>query len=146
MSDFTTVPDNKTEGIIRYKGRKCGVYTLGKDEVEVDISTATGQNAWENEFGEDKEKINAFFNVQDTTEDVQTAPPVDEPTAEVDDVDEEKLWRDDLLRRAGDDNIATVLKNGNGRIYEGPPTEENIKEVLALEDVAEVLNANSQGN
>ena len=133
MSEFSKVEETATNGILRYKGRKCGDYIIADDSVEVEIYTATGKAAWAKEFDTD-DKISAFFSKEPDKED---KPVEDEPS------DEELLekWKEELLAKANaEGNIATILTNGDGRIYKGPLTKENIKKVEALEEVREVLN------
>jgi hypothetical protein len=130
MSDFTVVKENETEGVLRYKGRKCGTYTVNDGKVDVDISTSTGSTAWESEFGDDLNKINEFFGLGQSQEADKTF--------------EEELseWRENLLAMAEEKgNIAAILKSGDGKIYKGPATQEKIDDVLSLDEVEEVLNA-----
>ncbi len=152
MSDFTIVKENETSGVLRYKGRKCGVYTTNGASAEVDISTATGQAAWAEEFKEDNGAISAFFgldgSIEAPTDRGEPEPtldpkpaPVPEPTPEPEPVDVVVEWRAELLAKAeAKGNIAAILANGDGRIYKGPATQENMDDVLGLSDVKEVLN------
>lgn len=136
MSDFTTVKETEIKGILRYKGRKCGEYEINENGVGVDISTATGKAAWQDEFQGDTEKINEFFGIKKSELD-----PAIENEPELTDEEIMEQWRNNLLASANEkENIAAVLHNGDGRIYKGPATKENILRVIGLEEVKEVLN------
>ena len=162
MSEFTYVKETDTKGMLRYKGRKCGTYTIHGKNVEVDISTTTGKAAWKKEFNEDSNAISKFFGLDMEAEsavepDVDIAPeaivePIlepdteqsPEPMLETDTETEDDgmvEWRKALLEKAeANGNIAAIKNDGNGAIYEGPATQENIDAVLEYDDVVEVLN------
>ena len=142
MSEFNYIKETDTEGILRYKGRKCGSYKINGQNVEVDISTATGKAAWLAEFKEDSNAISKFFGLDVKPE--PTPEPEIEPTPEPEIETEDDVlveWRNMLLDKAeANGNIAAIKNDGNGVIYKGPATQDNIDAVLEYDDIVEVLN------
>jgi len=159
MSEFTHSRENDKGGIIRYKSRKVGIYTIAEDGgIVVDLAQPARRQNWSDEFGDDQEKIKTFLELGE-----QPEPPVrEEPTVEAETPTEEEVviepelkeqtdeeilasWRASLIAKAEElGNIATLLDSGEGRIYKGPATQENIDNILSIDGVKEVLT-NAQG-